>query len=67
MLDKTLQLKISNETETFIKEWMAIQKDEWRKKLLAPNMNEAKQYPTIEDYLQRDDPKYRNRIQDRLR
>lgn len=30
-------------------------------------MNEAKQYPTIEDYHERDDPKYKVRIEDRLR
>lgn len=39
ILDKVLELKVSADTETFIKEWTTIQKDEWRKKLLAPNMN----------------------------
>lgn len=33
ILDKNLEIKISNETENFIKEWISIQKDEWRKKL----------------------------------
>lgn len=33
LLNSTLEIKISPETENFIKEWTAMQKDEWRKKL----------------------------------
>jgi hypothetical protein len=46
VLNNTLELIISPETENFIKEWMGMQKDEWRKKLAgtssshsAPGMN----------------------------
>lgn len=41
---------------------MGMQKDEWRKKLAAPGMNEAKEYDTIEDFHQRDDKKYKQKI-----
>jgi hypothetical protein len=44
-----------------------MQKDEWRKKLLAHGMNEAKEFDTIEDYYMRDDARYRQRIDERLR
>ena len=51
-----------------------MQKDEWKKKLqgrsiliLAPGMNEAKQYDTLESYHLRDDKKYKQRIEDTLR
>lgn len=30
-------------------------------------MNEAKEYPTIEDYYMRDDAKYKQKIDERLR
>lgn len=43
-----------------------MQKDEWRKKLAAPGMNEAKEYDTIEDFHQRDDKKYKQKIQETL-
>lgn len=33
VLNNTLDLIISPETDNFIKEWMGMQKDEWRKKL----------------------------------
>lgn len=33
ILNNVLEIKISPETENFIKEWMGMQKDEWRKKL----------------------------------
>lgn len=33
LLNNVLEIKISPETENFIKEWTAMQKDEWRKKL----------------------------------
>ena len=44
-----------------------MQKDEWRKKLLAPGMNEAKEYDSIDAYHVRDDKKYRQKIDDTLR
>ena len=44
-----------------------MQKDEWRKKLMAPGMNEAKEYDSIEAYHVRDDKKYRQKIDDTLR
>lgn len=46
---------------------MDIQKDEWRKKLKAPGMNQAKQYDTIEDFHEREDHIYRQKIEERLR
>lgn len=33
ILNNVLEIKISLETENFIKEWVSMQKDEWRKKL----------------------------------
>lgn len=33
---------------------------------LAPGMNEAKEYDTIEDFHQRDDKKYKQKIQETL-
>lgn len=39
ILNNVLEIKISLETENFIKEWVSMQKDEWRKKLSAPGMN----------------------------
>lgn len=33
ILDNSLELKISPETETFIKEWSTMQREEWKKKL----------------------------------
>lgn len=33
MLNNVLEIKISPETENFLKEWSNMQKDEWRKKL----------------------------------
>ncbi len=74
LLDRNLEIKISPETQNFVKQWIAIQKDEWRKKLsciyvcyIAPNMNQAKEYDTIELYFQRDDKQYRQRIEETLR
>ena len=51
-----------------------MQRDEWKKKLmgiysiiLAPGMNEAKQYDSLEAYHHRDDKKYKQRIEDTLK
>lgn len=33
ILNNVLEIKISPETENFLKEWVSMQKDEWRKKL----------------------------------
>lgn len=33
ILNNVLEIKISPETENFLKEWSNMQKDEWRKKL----------------------------------
>lgn len=46
---------------------MNMQKDEWRKKLMAPGMNESKEFDTIDDYHMRDDKKYKQKIDDVLR
>lgn len=35
IIDKTLELKTSDETQNFLNEWMTIQREEWRKKLLC--------------------------------
>ena len=38
MLDQVLELKISPETENFIKEWMNMQREEWKKKLMGTSL-----------------------------
>lgn len=49
---------------------MTIQKEEWKKKLLcnvsltlATSMNEAKQYASLEKYLERDDDAVAEKLQ----